>query len=398
MKRLKMSLIVSAIFLSGLMPTAEGAVKAGATCITKGQVKTVSGFKYTCTKTGKKLVWSKGVKVVVKPTATPTPTPSPTETPKAIGDPIGAIGGTQTPTPTPTPTLMETLTLDILDAYWTPIVAKKNIAEYKPNVEVTEPNIKIYVSKLISESVLQKAKSDLYKIQSLFMRIAPKYSEALFYHADDIEWAQSTVDILLGEDASNDLVPARCANAWERKNVNNVSVFTGSFCDAGGTGRWVPEVPHEYVHVVQDSLGSFWPQPCWITEGMANYYGMAIAEPNPEQVLGLLNQDLNGTITSITGSQTLRSFLSQNTADEIKRAMTLMEKPDPEDRLGACYMLGGWAWEALLAVYGQDKIVDYLQGFQVKSDWKVNFNSVFGITPDVFYGKLAPYFASKVKK
>lgn len=349
--------------------------KPGSSCSKQGITKTYNGKKYTCIKSGKRLVWNRGVKL-----KTTAPQLDPT------------------PAPTPTPTLTKPLTLDNLDAYWTPIVAKKNIAEYKPSVEVTEPNIKMYVSKLISDSVLQKTKSDLYKIQSLFMRIAPKYSEALFYHADDIEWAQSTVDILLGEDASNDLVPARCANAWERKNAKNVPVFTGSFCDAGGTGRWVPEVPHEYVHVVQDSIDYFWPQPCWIGEGMANYYGMTIAEPNPEQVLGLLNQDLNGTITSITGSQTLRSFLSQNNADEIKRAMTLMEEPDPQDRLGACYMLGGWAWEALLAVYGQDKIVDYLQGFQNRSDWKVNFNSIFGITPDVFYGKLAPYFASKVKK
>jgi hypothetical protein len=348
-------------------------ITPGSTCKVLNQKVVYQNKTYTCIKSGKKLVWNKGV-VVKKPTPSPTPTP----------------------TPTPSPT--NPLTLDALDPYWTPIIAKKYVAEYKPSIEVTEPNIKIYVSKLISDSVLQKAKNDLSKIQRLFMRIAPKYSEALFYHAQDIEWAQQTVDVLVGEDMSNDSVPARCANAWERKNKSNIPVFTGSFCDNGGIGRWVPEVPHEYVHVVQDSLGYFWPQPCWISEGMANYYGMTVSEPNPEQVLGLLNQDLNGIITSITGSQTLRSFLSQNSADEIKRAMTLMEKPGSEDRLSACYMLGGWAWEALLAVYGQDKIVDYLQGFQNKSDWKLNFNSVFGITPDVFYGKLAPYFASKVKK
>jgi hypothetical protein len=50
---------------------------------------------YTCVKSGKKLVWNKGV-AVKKPTPQPTPT--------AIGDPEGAIGGTPTTTPTPTPT------------------------------------------------------------------------------------------------------------------------------------------------------------------------------------------------------------------------------------------------------------------------------------------------------
>ena len=65
-----------------LMSTpAIAAVKAGATCSAKGQVKISSGYKYTCIKSGKKLVWSKGVKVAVKVTPTPTPTPTLVETP-----------------------------------------------------------------------------------------------------------------------------------------------------------------------------------------------------------------------------------------------------------------------------------------------------------------------------
>jgi M6 family metalloprotease-like protein len=60
------------------------------------------GKKYTCIKSGKKLVWNKGV-AIPKPTATPTPTPT------AIGDPEGAIGATPKPTPTPTPTPTRTI-------------------------------------------------------------------------------------------------------------------------------------------------------------------------------------------------------------------------------------------------------------------------------------------------
>jgi len=62
------------------------AIRVGSICSVKGQVKTVSGYKYTCIKSGKKLVWNKVV--VVKPTPKPTPTPTPT----AIGDPEGAVG------------------------------------------------------------------------------------------------------------------------------------------------------------------------------------------------------------------------------------------------------------------------------------------------------------------
>jgi hypothetical protein len=63
-----------AFIVSSLSIPAHAAVKAGGTCKTKGQVKTVSGLKYKCIKSGKKLVWNKGVAVKKStPTATPAP-------------------------------------------------------------------------------------------------------------------------------------------------------------------------------------------------------------------------------------------------------------------------------------------------------------------------------------
>jgi len=75
---------------------ASAAVKAGAKCKKAGQTSTFAGKKFTCVKSGKKLVWNKGVGIAKpKPVALPTPTPTPT--PTATPNP--------TPTPTPTPTL-----------------------------------------------------------------------------------------------------------------------------------------------------------------------------------------------------------------------------------------------------------------------------------------------------
>jgi hypothetical protein len=82
-------LITAALFLVPL--NAVAAVKAGDTCKKVGTTSTVNGKKYTCIKSGKKLVWNKGVTVALpKPKPTPTPTSTPTPTP------------TQTPTPIPT--------------------------------------------------------------------------------------------------------------------------------------------------------------------------------------------------------------------------------------------------------------------------------------------------------
>lgn len=88
-----------AILISALLipVSAQGATaKAGAKCTKLKSTQVVKGKKFTCIKSGSKLVWNKGVKVPVKPTPKPTSTPTvkPTPTPTP----------TSTPTPTPTPT------------------------------------------------------------------------------------------------------------------------------------------------------------------------------------------------------------------------------------------------------------------------------------------------------
>ena len=72
-------------------PSFSATPKAGAACTKVGVKATANGFKFTCVKSRKKLVWNTGVKIAVvkaTPSATPTPTPS----------------GTPTPTPSATPT------------------------------------------------------------------------------------------------------------------------------------------------------------------------------------------------------------------------------------------------------------------------------------------------------
>ncbi len=93
MKRTLALGIVVAIFAS--LPNAFAATpkapKAGATCSKAGSTATNAGKKFTCVKSGKKLVWNKGVKVSVpKPVATPTPSPTPTPTPTPTLPPIRA--------------------------------------------------------------------------------------------------------------------------------------------------------------------------------------------------------------------------------------------------------------------------------------------------------------------
>jgi hypothetical protein len=65
----KVSILLISLLLIQLTP-AFAAVKAGAVCKPAGLTSTVSGKTFTCIKSGKKLVWDKGVKIV-----TPNPLP-----------------------------------------------------------------------------------------------------------------------------------------------------------------------------------------------------------------------------------------------------------------------------------------------------------------------------------
>lgn len=85
--------------------------KSGTICAKLGLTQNYKGKKYSCIRSGKKLVWSKGINVSlpqIKPKSTPTPTtslvPSPNPTPTESPNPTPSLIPSLTPSPSPTPT------------------------------------------------------------------------------------------------------------------------------------------------------------------------------------------------------------------------------------------------------------------------------------------------------
>jgi M6 family metalloprotease-like protein len=97
MKKIHAALIALTFLIASLASPATAAVKTGAKCATKGQVKTTQGKKFICIKSGKKLVWNKG-RVIADPISQPAldnppsqPAPAPTDTyfsPSEVSDDI----------------------------------------------------------------------------------------------------------------------------------------------------------------------------------------------------------------------------------------------------------------------------------------------------------------------
>jgi len=94
--------LISTLFLALLTSNSYSATKItpGASCKVLNQKVTFQKKIFTCIKSGKKLIWNKGVQIKMQsPTPKPTsPTPSPTPTPTTDSTP------TQTPSKSATPT------------------------------------------------------------------------------------------------------------------------------------------------------------------------------------------------------------------------------------------------------------------------------------------------------
>ncbi len=89
MRRVLGVVIASVVALGLLAPPSSAVVKAGASCKKAGQVATAASMKFTCVKSGKKLVWNKGIASRTPvPATTPSPTPSPTQSAETISPPV----------------------------------------------------------------------------------------------------------------------------------------------------------------------------------------------------------------------------------------------------------------------------------------------------------------------
>ena len=83
MKKVLTLVIAAALLGSVSIIPAFGAVKAGATCSKAGVISNSGGKKFTCVKSGKKLVWNKGV-VMTSSTPSQAPSAAPSGQPEEI--------------------------------------------------------------------------------------------------------------------------------------------------------------------------------------------------------------------------------------------------------------------------------------------------------------------------
>ena len=405
---------VNAIFLASLSP-ANSATIAGTSCTKLNSTKIVKNYKYTCIKSGKKLIWNKGVLISERPTPAPATSksaePTPSATPKA-SDPAAPI------------------TLDNLDPERTSLIAYSRMQEFariqtKPAIEST-----LYLSPTVESRSYKLYLTGLDEVvQSLYaIYKQPKFSIVLFTEQDSV-WIDQTQTRLMGNFLIN---PSQQLQSYRLKEAG---------CNIGGF--YLPNIilfcvkddkdlsklqtskysaahafPHEYFHLSgfistdYTTIPVLGTQPsanrrfksCWIDEGFATFYGFAyggsLNDSDGKSRLAFLNElTFSYDLRRNQNTGTIRKLLLQNDPKVVTNLykeveQTLENCPDTQN----AYLLGELAAEALVASFGAKSLNDFQIEFGSSGDWKVSFEKIFGLKVDDFYVKLTPYLASQARK
>ena len=258
-KKFVASMLAVAITGLSLLNPAYAAVNAGATCKTKGQVKTVSNLKYTCVKSGNKLTWNKGVAIKM-----PTPTPQ-----KIIFGPWATQFETE---------LMMRTALDSTNNYFGKVVSDSKY-EIFIDKELPESD-RIWIAKMLDYS------------NGAFKSLENK--DIKVFAGTSHEWSKSTLssmNLWMGSPGgpypcSDGKLDVLCAD----KNL--ILLITKNPSQSYWTVLYRSAPAHEFFHTIQYFLTG--PQftvhggpmtdlsskriPRWLIEGSANYFGFYMVE------------------------------------------------------------------------------------------------------------------------
>jgi hypothetical protein len=377
---------ICVVVLAGSLLTAtsaSGAVKQGVICKKAGITSTVNGLKFTCIKSGKKLVWSKGVPVKkAAPGPVPTSEPTPTATPK--------------PTPTATPIVLPTSFEDLYEN-------RKGIslAAWQKSSNI----IKATTSKAGTLEILTgpntKPNFDDYPTPvSLVSRLFPSRSEptktiVIRYRYVDIEWAEATLRSKLTPEELTRLnfneggktITGRCQNelkncygAMQQTTLSRVSLIIQGVPNEENTndptararfGTGMLEA-HEYFHALQRipimDKTEVWPH-AWFREGSAEWVqNMAVNFNDFKSYELFLGSDCGYSCVRLSEA---------NILEFLEKSKENFTPPGYDQFLN--YSLASRFIEALVAIKGPDTLIDIYEQMGKRLSFDQAFKNTYGV-------------------
>jgi hypothetical protein len=383
---------------------ATAAVKAGSSCTKLGSTTTSAGKKYTCIKSGRKLIWNKGVAVITtKPTASPTPAVAQAPTPTPSATPVQTIAPIPTPTQAPIIEKAPTNFSDLVENYlgiagvvWKEAQKLSESGQIKSSflLEIG-PNTKI-----------QEGLSDPRVYLERTSRLWSKFDQStitkvFIFSYPDLAWAQQKNRELGGSWFTPEDLAGSCTS------LINCSSFGTSYRGQGQLFVGVPvrsyplfnlgfvrgNYGHEYTHSVQQaqfatqpSLNGYATLPCWFSEGQPQVPGQALGF----QTLSDYKLSRESWFSQPAGA------LGDYSQESILKFYSLAGVP----RDGMCnasirqriYDVGYMTVEALASIKGIESTMQVVVGVSQGLTFNQSFEKVYGIS----WNQAAPILAKVV--
>jgi len=361
-------LISLAVALIPVAAVSAQKITPGSTCKVLNQKVVYQNKTYTCIKSGKKLVWNKGV-AVKKPT----------------------------PTATPSPTSEKTPTIDNSFVPWSTEFANENVSEraFKSFLDWSkEQALSPRKHQVIVQDTLKDFKlvEDLQKIDKFTSGLFSQYfkTKSVTVFGSDEQWVISQI-FASGGNLRNS--QGRCNERLDfllmcMNRDRHFGMVVLNDCLLSKCPPNFPYIlPHEYFHLVQLNLadnveGQHWNYgseeaknsfPHWLVEGSANFIASAIASIY-----------LDGKY-----SEFRRPSISNRT--EWRNALVDYEVVTPDqgwDEIRTySYNIGHIATEYIVASIGFKKFLEIWKDYAVTKNFYLSFERITGISTTTFYSK-----------
>jgi len=393
-----------AVLLTLAGPVQAATPKAGAKCPKAGTTATASGKKFTCIKSGTKLVWNKGV-AIKKPSPAATATPTPTPTPEPSPTPSPTLSPTPTPAPTPTPTLKDLTFSNIVENV--DAISFNIYSKYQAHM-ATSYQGSIKVNTLVGPNTVpvNKNSAAAYQVASKIFQNFKQPDEVfgVYYNFADKEWAKNEVAIRAGKDTANFQFGYSCPNAlrcWDASasitlDWKAIAHFGAS--DPGGAiskSESTGEIQiHEFTHSIsffqlKPIRGNYYNlTPDWFGEGHASVTGKLGGSTSFE--------DYDLYRKNIQRGNRPQSDIQDYRPENILRFYESFSKAPEVSNLNRSYLYTlGWSTvEALAAIGGIDSPMNLFVETSKGLIFKQAFKKIYGIEWEV----AAPILAEVVSK
>ena len=372
-------LVVAAALLGSLLALpATAAVKAGAVCAKVGSTSTVAGKKFTCVKSGKKLIWNKGV-AVAKPVIVASPTAS--ASPEPVAEKLPAL-------PTSFDNLEENFK-GIPYATWQKI--QTNLALYKS----TDLKISFLFGPNTPERYPNQWTIDAVTLGSRVMGGQKQPAEVKFvqFNKEDIPWARVEASkyvspFQLGMNYP-DQAADKCAGIDCDGAVTNIASDIGLVLVGVSTPVTRLKIQkfngqndlHEYTHAVQGMVFKGKTQspppvlmPCWYSEGQPQAVSIPTVAKSADDYVRIRSGWVNDNkwLLKDYEPEAIQQFLKDN-----------MKVPCPTSTYPMVNFLGYIVMDSLVAIGGVDKTFDVLSSRAEGLSFEDSFKKVYGISWDL---------------